>query len=272
MTQDTAPPPHPQTRRFTRTQIAIAVVAIVLTVIFGILNYSKPTGGNSQLQGTNFVSGGSAGVNNGTINNGPIYNTPTPPSPSGPAVPRAFEGGSGIPFENTDVRGVLKPANEQTPPNACDRVPGNPDALTALVGDNAFSRDGMGVFHVVKIEHCDALSIERKPEGVFINASLFDSESGAVVAIHDNRITAQNGETYIARQSRDESRLVVKNLRGAELFYIRYLNATTIQFHGFLGCAKGQAVEVREGQRINGSIIGHNCGRNAETGIQIGRQ
>lgn len=266
MTQQTAPPPHPQTKRF-------AIIGIVLTVVFGTLGYFKSAVSNSGLQGTTTIDRGSAGINKGTINNGPVYNNPIAPPPNlGSPAQRSFEGGPGIPFENTEVRGVLKPANERTPPNGCDPVsPGpSPDSLKVLIGDNAITHEGFGTFKAIGIGKCNAISIERRLDGIFVSASLYDSEGGAVVLIQDNRIKALNGETYTARQSQDESRLVVKNLRGAELFYVRYLNPTTIQFRGFLGCTGGPIVRVQEGQPVPGMFMSHSCLGGGSGGIQIG--
>lgn len=183
---------------------------------------------------------------------------------------RTFQGGAGIPFEDTEVRGVLKPGNEPTPSNGCDGGLIGADALKVLIGDNAITHDGYGAFTAIGIGACDAISMERRNDGIFVNASLFDRERQAVVSIRDNQITALNGENYSARQSRDESRLTVKNARGTELFYVRYLNPTTIQFRGFLGCAGGPVLRVQDGQPIPGFFMTHSCLANAQRGIQIG--
>ena len=184
------------------------------------------------------------------------------PVPGPPAVsPRTFEGGLGIPFEDAEVRGVLKPANEPTPPNGCDNAPFpiKPDALKILIGDGAITHNGFGSFTAIGIAACRALSMERRTDGIFVNASLYDQERQRVVSIENNRITALHGENYTAQQSRDESRLTVKGKSGTELFYIRYLNPTTVQFRGFLGCMGGRIVHVQEGQPVPGYFMGHFC-------------
>lgn len=145
-------------------------------------------------------------------------------------------------------------------------------ALNVLAGDNAVLHGGVGVFKVLGIGKCDAMSIEQKTDGVFINASLYDAEGSAVVLIRDNKITALNGETYVARQSNDESRLVVRSSRGRELFYLRFLNPTTIQFRGFLGCAGGPVVPIQEGQPIAGVVVSQSCliASDARPALQVG--
>lgn len=195
-----------------------------------------------------------------------------PVPPVAGAQPRTFEGGPGIPFEDGEVHGVLKPANEPTPPNGCDGRPIGADSLKILIGDNAITRTGMGSAVPIGIRDCEPLSMERRPDGVFVNASLFDRENGAVITIRDNKINALNGANYTARQSRDESRLTIKNSKGTELFYVRFLNPTTIQFRGFLGCSANETILVRENQPVPGFIMGGNCFGNAGRVIQIGPQ
>ena len=100
-----------------------------------------------------------------------------------------------------------------------------------LVGTNAVV--GRDSFTVVKIKQCPVLFIKNGPDGILINASLYDPDSNAVVSIKENKIEALNGERYRARQSQDEGSLTIKNAAGSELFYIRFLNRSTVRFRGF---------------------------------------
>lgn len=195
---------------------------------------------------------------------------PPPAPPVSTAPPRTFEGGPGIPFEDTEVRGVLKPANAPTPSNGCDRIPLDPDALKILIGDNAVTHTGFGKFTAVRIKACDAIVMERRPDGVFVDASLFDTQGQAVVTIKDNRISALNGENYVARQASDESTIRVRNRAGTELFNVAFLNSTTIQVRGFFGCQGGQIIHVTDNGPIPGTIIRGMCSVNSRTAIQIG--
>jgi hypothetical protein len=214
---------------------------------------------------------GGAGINNGTMNIYPSTPAPAPSQP--PAVPRTYDGKPGIPFEDEEVQGVLKPANEPTPPNGCDGTPLGSDALKILIGDNAMARSGMGSVVPIGIKDCEPLSMERTPDGVFVNASLFDRENGAVVTIRANKISALNGRNYSASQSRDESRLTIRNAKGTELFYVRFLNRSTIQFRGFLGCSANEVILVREQQPVPGFVMSGSCflGNNKRA-IQIGQE
>jgi hypothetical protein len=242
-----------------------SILVIVVPFISSVAGQS-PSPPTTAFNGSTTIEHGGAGVNSGTINNN--FNNYNTPAASGS---RIFEGAPGIPFEETEVRGVLKPADVPTPPNGCDRFhPATEDTIMVLIGDNAITYNGLGSFTAVGIGKCDAISMERREDGIFVNASLYDEEGDAVVSIHGNQITALNGERYSARQSRDESRLSVKNARGTELFYVRYLNPRTVQFRGFLGCAGGPVVHIREGQPVPGFFMSGSCLANAKRGIQIG--
>jgi hypothetical protein len=239
-------------------------VASILAIVGSFISFLTGQTPNTGLNAVHMTIQGGAGINAGTMN---IY--PPAPTAAGP-TPRTYQGGPGIPFEDEEVHGVLKPANEPTPPNGCDGAPISADALKDLIGDNATTREGTGLVVPIGIRDCVPLSMERRPDGIFVNASLYDRENGAVVTIRDNRISALNGTNYTARQSRDESRLTVRNAKGTELFYVRFLNPTTIQFRGFLGCSANETILVKENQPIPGTFMKRNCFGNAGRAIQIG--
>lgn|GEM_PF-2523109 len=69
MEPETAQHPHPKTVWQWRITIAIAVVAVLGTSIWGLLNFLKPSGNSSTINGGVTMGAGSAGINNGTINN-----------------------------------------------------------------------------------------------------------------------------------------------------------------------------------------------------------
>jgi hypothetical protein len=198
-----------------------------------------------------------------------VIMTPVAPAPLVAAQP-SIPGDTRIPLEDTEVYGSLKPANLPTPKNGCDgRIAA--DAIKIILGDNGIVREGFGSLVALGIKACHALVMERRPDGVFINASLYDPQGQRVLSIRDNKITALNGENYIARQSRDGSRLTIRNNRQAELFYVRFLNPTTVQARGFFGCEGGPIVHVQDGQPIPGFFMTNSCMANAAVGIQIGQ-
>lgn len=136
-----------------------------------------------------------------------------------------------IPMSDDEVHGWLKPANYPTPPNACDGILKD-DAIRILIGNNAFALSGHRKMIVLKVGNCDSLVIERSPEGVFLDAELNDGAGLAPVRIRRNEIFAQNGETYIARQTRDLSSIVVKNRSGRSILDAKFLNNSTLKVKG----------------------------------------
>ncbi len=82
---------------------------------------------------------------------------------------------SPIPFSDNEVHGWLKPANFPTPPNGCDGYI-SADAVKVLIGTVGIARDGYGKLIALQIGTCDALSIERSEEGIFIDAELNDGQ------------------------------------------------------------------------------------------------
>jgi hypothetical protein len=96
-----------------------------------------------------------------------------------------------IPLADQPVHGQLKPANDPTPPNGCGPQP--PDVFKVLIGDNAIGMSGYGKFTALQIGSCEAVSMERTPDGVYLNAQLVDTDENKVVQILRNKIDALNG-------------------------------------------------------------------------------
>jgi hypothetical protein len=148
-----------------------------------------------------------------------------------------------IPRTDTPVYGWLKPANHPTPPNGCDgKVPDN--ATKILIGTNAAFIIGLGKIIVLRINECEALSVERTESGVLLSANINDGSGLQPASIVNNRIVAQNGETYSVRQSSDESLLTVRNNKSETLLEANFLNKSTIQIVGSFGCVGDPVIRV----------------------------
>ena len=174
-----------------------------------------------------------------------------------------------IPFADEELHGMLIPANDPTPRNACSKDPMQKDTALVLIGDNGFGVQ-FGRMGVLEIGPCDAVSMERTPDGASFNAELADFDDNTVVRIINNRIaTVLNGETYTARQSRDRATLTVKNKRGDELFYARFLNKETIRIRGYFGCAGHTPIRISDNQPIPGLMMTGSCLIGYHTALQI---
>jgi hypothetical protein len=181
---------------------------------------------------------------------GLIYFNPAPttaPSPPAPLPP--------IPLEDTEVQGSLRPANEPTPPNVCILS----HTLKVFIGDNAITIGQQDRVSLLRVGGCEVLSVEKAPDGLFINANLFDASGMQIATISHNVATALTGEHFTARQSYDRSTLTVKTASGEELLYVRYLNPTAVRVRGMFGCFRHPLVPVRDDQPIPGVFMSHTC-------------
>lgn len=168
--------------------------------------------------------------------------------------------------------GSGRPAGDPTPPNGCDQLPPGlprPD-FRVLMGDTAIGTGGFGKFTALRIRNCDAVSMERTPNGISFDAQLIDSDDNKVVQISHNEIKALNGETYIARQSRDRATIMIATKGGTVLFYARFINKTTVRIRGLFGCGTGKTVLVKDDGRFPGVHMSNSCFETAgRVGIQI---
>jgi hypothetical protein len=198
------------------------------------------------------------GSGNISGNNNMILNTPpTTGQPKGDAIP----------FSDQEVHGRLQPGNEPTPPNACSGSPGA-EPMKVLIGGNAFVKDGFGKLTALKVGTCEALSMERTPQGISVNADLYHQSGQFAARIRNNEITALNGETFTTRLTRDSNTLTVKDSRGVELLYVRYINPLTLRMRGIFGCPGHQPVPVND-NGIPGGFMTGNCMANPVVAIKI---
>jgi hypothetical protein len=176
-----------------------------------------------------------------------------------------------IPISDEPAYGALIAAADPTPPNACDshanRIP--PDTIKVLLGDNVFGISNYGRYSILRIDDCEAVSLERTRNGIFFNAQLQDDDDNQVVRIVKNKIEALSGSNYHSAQSTDRASITVMNKNGIELFYARFLNPATIVVRGFLGCSHRQSIVAEDGMSVPGIFISKSCSINAGNGIQI---
>ncbi len=175
-----------------------------------------------------------------------------------------------IPKTDSLVHGWLKPANYPTPANGCDRLPHSPDMTKVLIGDNAIGFEGYRETIVLRIKECPALVIKRTNQGVLLDAVINDGAGISPVIITNNEIVAENGETYSAVQSADESTILVTNRKtGKVLLDAQFLNATTIRVRGKFGCLGGRTIDVKDDQPIPGHYESGSCYVNNMIGIWV---
>jgi len=175
----------------------------------------------------------------------------------------------GIPLADATVHGWLIPAHDPTPPNPCDRASLGPDAAILLMGTNAIASNGYGTFIPLEIKQCEAIVMDRTPEGVLFGMQLIDADDNRVVTIRNNEIEALNGENYHARQSQDRASIKIENKYNVELFYARFINKNVIRVRGLFGCDPHATVAIEDNQPIGGIFLSNNCFANSRVGMHI---
>jgi hypothetical protein len=159
-------------------------------------------------------------------------------------------------------RGWLQPADEPTPPNACDRWPIEKE-MTVLLGNAAFfvTKNFLATrqdrFVPLSICGTAAMTVERSPNGMKINTTIHDTAGELLGNIVNNGYDIPKDDRLIVEHSGDLSSLVVHDAKGEELLYIRYFNPHLMRLRGTFVCHSGQPVIVinNEAIVITGPIV-----------------
>jgi hypothetical protein len=150
------------------------------------------------------------------------------------------------PPEPPPWRGWLQAANDPTPINACDNpstnapaipwlvVPKDAPVMVAGMGGVRLTRPGKN--RVISIGSCEALIFERAPDGIRVNAPLFDDAGNPLGEIIDNGYQISKEPSLVVEHSGDLSTLVIHDKSGSELLYIHYANPHAIKVRGKFHC------------------------------------
>ena len=137
------------------------------------------------------------------------------------------------------------------------------------MGTNAIAANTYGKFVPLEIKQCEAIVMERTPEGVLFNTQLVDADDNRVVTIRNNEIDALNGENYRAHQSQDRASITVTNKKDTELFYARFINKNTIRVRGLFGCDPRATVIIEDNQSIGRLFLNNSCFANSRVGMRL---
>ena len=162
---------------------------------------------------------------------------------------------------DVEVIGTLQPGNDATPRNACGStmpllgVGGSsllpPDALKILVGSNPYVSSSK--ITAIEIGRCSVLTMERTATGINVGAELYGANGQLIARIVNNEFHAISGANSRIERQNDLSTLVVKDGKGIELLYVRYLNRTTIRARGIFGCPDHQPVAFTDEGQVGAS-------------------
>lgn len=178
-----------------------------------------------------------------------------------------------------EVVGTLQPGNDPTPINGCDGMQplgtypiGNqysdPNWVKILIGNNAIAASGMRKIIALQIGRCDVLSFERKPEGISVDADLYNASGRLVARIANNRIDVLTGNNVRLTRG-DLSTLLLKDEGGDELLYVRFMNPATVKVRGMFGCPGHLPIRVKDNEPISGIFMQNSCLVDSSVGFAV---
>jgi class 3 adenylate cyclase len=170
-------------------------------------------------------------------------------------------------------RGWLQPANEATPPNACDSFPGVKDIIV-LLGDSAFSASNefiAGKHFTPFSTPCGAMTVDRGANGIRISMPIFDQKGVQHGEIKDNGYDIPNETDIIVEHTGDLSTLIAHNTAGDEILYVRYLNEHAMRVQGIFACPQMQRPIIIDNEKIAPTPFREGCDWNTFIGMMLTR-
>ena len=164
----------------------------------------------------------------------------------------------------TELHGLLVPANDLAPPTRCP--PGPPDALNVFFGSSV-SWATMFPLRVVNIGGENLLVVNKTADGLAVSAKIFSEDTRIVAEIIDNEFHI-NPNNYFRRDRPDKHTLIVFDQRGRQVFNIRFLNPSTIKVSGIFYYPSSRPVIIADDHTTlpNGGVISGTC-HSGSTGI-----
>ena len=111
--------------------------------------------------------------------------------------------------------------------------------------------------------------MDRTDKGISVDADVYDVGGKLVARIAGTDFHVITGENASIDRDHDLSTLTVRDGRGDELFYAKYMNPTTIRFRGVFACHDHAAVVIKDPDWTRRGFIGMNCISNV-TGAAFG--
>lgn len=162
----------------------------------------------------------------------------------------------------TDIRGLLTPANDPDPSSSCTSSPLNdPNAVGIFFGSSA-AWITIPKHIVLKIKESELLSISRSKEGVRVSAEIYSKDGRIVAQIIDNEFHI-NPNNYFRIDRQDRHSLVVYDQYKNQVLSVRFLNPHAIKVIGIFYYHYGPPVfigeqEVRIGERTISTLCNWN--------------
>lgn len=162
-----------------------------------------------------------------------------------------------------ELHGVIIPAEEQTPANACG-TEFTEKRVVLLLGGYA----SVGVFQdqiPIKMGERDLMTMYRSEAGIEISTRVISSDNKVVGQLTRNELFL-NPDNAFHLERKDWHTLQVVDQSGAEVFYVHYYNRSAIRIRGRFyvpGCPESLVI-------TNDSFGPFGGGRNCAVGFRIG--
>jgi hypothetical protein len=166
-----------------------------------------------------------------------------------------------LPTESEN-HGWLLPAQEQTPPNGCDRYPPPAGALLFIAGTNGVWTKSTGKSVVLSVGDNNELSFEKQGNKITFDADIHDKDGNLVARIIHNEFHLISGEYSYRERSDDRSKLTVYDRIGKEILYINYANPTTVLVRGVFFDKNGNTFVANDDRLLEverNIVISGNC-------------
>lgn len=150
----------------------------------------------------------------------------------------------------TELHGLLIPADEPSPPNPCDRpdFPLPPSAVSMFLGNVVAWTTGLQMT-VIQVREWELLSIKKTPQGLAISAKVFSTDGKIVADIEDNEFQV-NHLNYFKVKRPDRSTFIIYDQQGRAVLNVRYLNPQAIKVSGIFQAPQSIPIVIDERLRL----------------------
>lgn len=131
-----------------------------------------------------------------------------------------------------ELSGLLVPANDPTPENACGHAQLLNGALLMILGNSA-SLNPWFPHVVIRAKGQDILTLNKKNNEIAVGVRIFGRDGRIVAEIRDNEFFI-NPNNYFRKERPDKSTLIVYDQEDKKVIDVRFLNPTTVRFLGVL--------------------------------------
>jgi hypothetical protein len=150
---------------------------------------------------------------------------------------------------DVETFGALEPGNDPDFPNICGPAD-SPDAWKIFAGNMAFQFSYPMEVPVLKIGSCDVLTVKKENNHLLVAAKLYDSKGRLLASINDNQFHALSGEEAKVSREHDLSKLIVTDKEGQEIFFVHFMNKSSVRVRGVFGCPGHPTIPVKDGRAI----------------------